>query len=301
MPTPRRRRHGTQHFSSDRTRVRVSRKMRDQSLRLPRRPPRDRPRPPLSRGPDREGGRRCVRLCKFVSTINPIASSHDGIARCSTDRLRVPSAPISSSSSSSPRSLSSPSVSSSSSRSSSSSILSSRSTGSTRVARAGGRGRALSRRGRSASRGSVDRSSDCAPSGRRPRPRPRRRRGLPRRCSDDSSPSPAGCGRSPPSNSSPCSANSCSSAWGSAKPLPASRGSSRSSIAEESGRVSSSTIFDDCSAGEPNILCHRLTAAGFGGSSRGGAGRSTRSGRSGRCWARSGSLTGGFDSCSSAF
>ena len=47
-----------------------------------RRPPRDRPRGELPRNSDRLWGRRCVRVCMFESTMNPITSSQDGIARC---------------------------------------------------------------------------------------------------------------------------------------------------------------------------------------------------------------------------
>ena len=231
--------------------------------------------------------------------MKPMASSQDGIARCSTDRLRVVPSPTVASSPSSTSSPKSPNSSSaiSSSSSSSSAISSMLSTRSGRSTRSGGRGRAWSRRGLSRSRGSADRPSDCGESDRRPRPRPRRRRGLPRWRSDESPSSAVVVDPSPFSNSSRCSAIVFASECGSAKPLPASRDSSRSSAGSvASGRISSSTSLAVCSAGEPKILCHKLTAAGLGGSSRGGAGGA---GRSGRCSTRACSLTG-FTSGSAA-
>ena len=43
--------------------------------------------------PERDGGRRCDRLCMFESTIMPIASSHEGMLRGNAERLRgAPSA-----------------------------------------------------------------------------------------------------------------------------------------------------------------------------------------------------------------
>jgi hypothetical protein len=179
---------------------------------LRRRPPRERPREPLLDPRDCEGEerRRSVRVARLVSTIMPIASSHDGMLLWPAGVSRPPSP---ASSSSMPRSISSLSMSSSRTISSK---PSSRSSFMSTCRRCGSRRERLDRpprpRGSRCSRGPRDsrgsrgaESASCktsspgsawsserasspgSPSGRRPRPRPRPRRRRRRRGSPLSS------------------------------------------------------------------------------------------------------------------
>ena len=238
----------------------------------------DRPRPPplFSRGPDRDGGRRCDRLCRFESTMKPIASSHEGIARCKRPSFAMSRRRQLHRRRPRHRQVTEFAVRqqlSSSSSSSSANSSSARNVRRSERSACAGRGRAhrdvaVEHRVRS-----VERSSDCVDTpivvlGRVHADDEgvpvcvRTIRRLPLRPMRD---------RSAPSNSSPRSAlHRRPDAGRQSRCQRRAAHRASSDCSNESGRVSSTSILAVCSAGEPKILCHKLTAAGFGGSSRRG-------------------------------